>query len=115
MNSTIDIHLFGSLQSCLEEPYDSPIQSTLKKPTPLPEILRNIKISPDIVQLIMVNHKAVQKNSVIHPGDRLALFPKEYMVFVDKNKNEYFPFLIRFPCSFLALTLSFQHWDIGTR
>jgi len=31
----------------------------------------------------MVNHSAVPKNSIIHPGDRLALFPKEYVVFAD--------------------------------
>jgi hypothetical protein len=36
-----------------------------------------------MVQLAMVNHKAVPKNSTIHPGDRLALFPKEYIVFAD--------------------------------
>ena len=83
MGSTIDVHLFGSLQSHLDKSYDPPIQLTLKKPTPLPEVLRDIKISPDVVQLIMVNHRAVQKNTVIHPGDRIALFPKEYMVFVD--------------------------------
>jgi len=83
MSSTIDVHLFGSLQSCLEEPYDHPIQSDIKKPTLLPEVLRGIKISPETVQLVMVNHRAVLKNTVIHPGDRLALFPKEYIVFVD--------------------------------
>jgi len=83
MSSTIDVHLFGSLQTCLEEPYDPPIKSALKKPTPLPKVLRNINISPDVVQLAMVNHRAVLKNSVIHPGDRITLFPKEYIVFVD--------------------------------
>ncbi len=83
MSSTIDVHLFGSLQNYLEEPYDPPIQSALKKPTRLPEVLKDIKISPDAVQLVMVNHRAVLKNTVIHPGDRIALFPKEYMVFVD--------------------------------
>jgi len=89
MSSTIDVHLFGSLQSCLEEPYDPPIQSALKKPTPLPEVLRNIKIPPDVVQLVMVNHRAVLRNTVIHPGDRVALFPKEYVIFVDWKDFRY--------------------------
>jgi len=31
----------------------------------------------------MVNHSAIPKDSIIHPGDRLALFPKEYVVFSD--------------------------------
>jgi hypothetical protein len=36
-----------------------------------------------MVQLAMVNHSAVPKKSIIHPGDRLALFPKEYVIFAD--------------------------------
>jgi len=35
------------------------------------------------VQLVMVNHKAVHTNSTINPGDRIALFPREYPVFAD--------------------------------
>ncbi|MDM8544701.1 hypothetical protein QUF75_19805 [Desulfococcaceae bacterium HSG7] len=83
MSSTVDVHLFGSLQKCSEESYVPPIQLDLKKPTPLPEVLEDIRIPPALVQLIMVNHRAVRNNAVIHPGDRVALFPKEYMVFVD--------------------------------
>jgi hypothetical protein len=35
------------------------------------------------VQLAMVNHRAVHKDSMIKQGDRLALFPREYIVFAD--------------------------------
>ncbi len=31
----------------------------------------------------MVNHRAVPKDTVIFPGDRVALFPREYAIFVD--------------------------------
>jgi hypothetical protein len=31
------------------------------------------------VQLAMVNHRAVPKDSVINPGDRISLFPRECM------------------------------------
>jgi hypothetical protein len=31
----------------------------------------------------MVNHKAVSPDHLIHPGDRIALFPKEYAIFAD--------------------------------
>jgi len=83
MSSGIEVHLFGSLKKSLVDYYNSPIQLHLKDPTPLPEVLGSIKIPSDTVQLAMVNHKAVLKDTIIYPGDRLALFPKEYVVFAD--------------------------------
>ncbi len=83
MSSDIEVHLFGSLQKSLVDSNNPLIQLHLKDPTPLPEVLRSIKISLDTVQLAMVNHRAVPKDTLIYPGDRLALFPKEYAVFAD--------------------------------
>jgi len=36
-----------------------------------------------LIQLAMVNYKAVPKDTVIQPSDRLSLFPKEYPFFHD--------------------------------
>ncbi len=47
------------------------------------DLLGELHISPDRVQLAMVNHKPVPPDVLIHPGDRVALFPREYMVFAD--------------------------------
>jgi hypothetical protein len=55
----------------------------LNAPTPLPQLLKNLKIPSNKVQVAMVNYRAVPKNSTIHPGDRISLFPKEYPVFAD--------------------------------
>jgi hypothetical protein len=55
----------------------------LKSKSPLIDILKQLKIPLDLVQLVMVNHKAVYMDSTIYPGDRVALFPKEYPVFAD--------------------------------
>jgi len=55
----------------------------LSHPDPLPEVLKDLDITPDSVQLAMVNHKAVPKTAIIRPGDRMALFPREYAIFAD--------------------------------
>ncbi len=83
MNPVIEVCLFGSLQKKWKDLYELPVQLELKAPTPLVEVLEDLKIPPAIVQMAMVNFKAVHKDSTIHPGDRLSLFPKEYPLFAD--------------------------------
>jgi hypothetical protein len=36
-----------------------------------------------------LNNRAVPKNSTIHPGDRLSLFPREYPIFVDWKDHRF--------------------------
>jgi hypothetical protein len=50
---------------------------------PLVQLLEELDIDPDLVQLVMVNHRSVPKNAIIRPGDRIALFPREYPIFAD--------------------------------
>ncbi len=83
MGSSTNVYLFGSFQKKLEDPNELPIQLDLMAPTSLIEVLKGLKIPPDRVQLVMVNHSAFPKDSTIHPGDRLSLFPKEYPIFAD--------------------------------
>ncbi len=83
MRSYIELVLFGSLKREMADVDDDSIRFELEDPTPLLEVLQIHKIPVNMVQLAMVNHSAVPKNSIIHPGDRLALFPKEYVVFAD--------------------------------
>ena len=83
MRPLTQVYLFGSLRKRSGDLYDQPIQLDLKTPTPLTEVLKSLRISPDMVQLTMVNYRAIPKDFTIHPGDRLSLFPKEYPVFVD--------------------------------
>jgi hypothetical protein len=33
--------------------------------------------------MALVNHRAVPKTTLIRPGDRLSLFPREYPIFAD--------------------------------
>lgn len=77
------INLFGSLRKKMEGLYNLPIQFDLNSPIPLIDVLRRFDIPLNMVQLAMVNYRAVPKNSIIKPGDRLSLFPREYPVFAD--------------------------------
>ena len=83
MRTYIELALFGSLKKEMADVNDDSIRFELEDPTPLLEVLQIHKIPVNMVQLAMVNHRAVPKKSIIHPGDRLALFPKEYAVFAD--------------------------------
>jgi hypothetical protein len=83
MSSNTQLHLFGSLKKTIEDQYDIPILFGLDVPTPLIDVLARFNIPLEMVQLAMVNHRAVPKASVIHPGDRISLFPREYIVFTD--------------------------------
>jgi hypothetical protein len=83
MGTITQVHLFGSLQKSFGALYDLPVQIDLEAPTPLPEVLKRLKIPPEMVQLVIVNHRAVSKVCMIHSGDRLSLFPKEFPIFAD--------------------------------
>ena len=89
MKIQTQIHLFGSLKKKLGDLYDFPIQLDIKSPTSLGDILISLKIPPDIVQLAMVNNRSVTKDATINPGDRLALFPREYPIFADWKDHRF--------------------------
>jgi sulfur carrier protein ThiS len=83
MKSPIKVYLFGSFQKGIGDADDPPIQLDFEEPTAIAEVIKSLNIPSDIVQLAMVNHRAVPKDSAIHPGDRLSLFSREYPIFAD--------------------------------
>jgi hypothetical protein len=83
MKSLTEVYLFGSFQNGIGDADGPFIQLDLKEPTALAAVIKSLKISSDMVQLALVNYRAVPKDSTIHPGDRLSLFPKEYPIFAD--------------------------------
>jgi hypothetical protein len=83
MSPPVQLYFFGSLQKRLRDLGEQPVEVGLAGPTPLLEVLERLKIPSDMVQLSMLNHKAVPKDSTVQPGDRLALFPIDYPIFVD--------------------------------
>jgi hypothetical protein len=83
VNPPTHVYLFGSLLNGLADDCTRPIQLELKAPSPLGEVLDLLPIPSAKVQVAMVNHSAVSRDHMVYPGDRIALFPKEYAFFAD--------------------------------
>ena len=83
MKTLTEVFLFGSLNGESSGPHAFPIHCDLGQPIPLPDLLARLQIPPGRVQLTMVNHRAVPPDHLILPGDRVALFPREYAIFAD--------------------------------
>lgn len=83
MNPVTNVLLFGSLSRFNRGKRDQTLEFDLQVPTGIPDLLDLLKIPTKDVSLAMVNHRSVPRDSMIHPGDRLSLFPKEYPIFAD--------------------------------
>ena len=81
----INIKLFGSLSlsRAKENRTSLSINAPVGEPSPLADVLSDYGIPIDQVQLVMLNYKASSLNVTIRPGDRVALFPREYPIFAD--------------------------------
>jgi hypothetical protein len=80
---SVEVYFLGSLAKKRGASEGRPAQLTLEGPTPLHKVLRLLSLERGEVQMAMVNHRAVALDLLIRPGDRLALFPKEYPLFAD--------------------------------
>ena len=81
MQSETTLIAFGSLRPVLGSGNIGRLR--LDRPTALVDIFHRLRIPPDRVQMVMVNHKAAQADCSVRPGDRIALFPPEYPIFAD--------------------------------
>ena len=89
MTATAFVHLYGSLRNNAPEPVSLPLEANLEVPLPLLSFIEKVGISPDLVQIAMVNHKPVSPKTLINPGDRVALFPLEYPFFADWKDHKF--------------------------
>jgi hypothetical protein len=83
MTADITLKLYGSLQTAFPRLQDGTLRPRAEAGQPLEAFLAALGIDIDDIQLVMRNHRAVGFDTPIRPGDRLALFPREYPVFVD--------------------------------
>ncbi len=81
----IQVCIFGSLLKESGKLVARQTDMVLEAPSPLSSILNLLEIPDNKVQIVFVNHRAVLKDHVIRPGDRVSLFPKEYALFADWN------------------------------
>lgn len=79
----IRVYLFGSLLKEKGLPRGCPAEIPLAAPLPLAEVLDRLGLPPEKVQVALVNHRAVPREGLVQPGDRVALFPPEYAFFPD--------------------------------
>ena len=83
MRAFIQIHLFGSLRELGINKNKASFRFELNEPMTLMEVADCLNISKDLIQMVMVNNRAVMVDTLINPGDRIAFFPKEYPLFAD--------------------------------
>jgi hypothetical protein len=73
---TVDVFFFGSLATNMGQGGECHADLPLHAPAPISDILRLLGIPLENVNLVMVNHRSVLKDSVVWPGDRMAAFPR---------------------------------------
>ena len=83
MNATVTIIPYGSLRRNIPLTDGNRLDQPIAGARSLAEILVAIGVSAEDVQLAMVNHRAAVVETCIRAGDRIALFPREYPIFVD--------------------------------
>jgi hypothetical protein len=84
------LYLYGSLDGATGNMDREPLtEYPLEESLPVREFLNRFPDLAGRVQLVMVNHKAVPPDHIVHPGDRVALFPREYLVFADWKNLRY--------------------------
>ena len=85
MKDVTEVHLFGSLAIAQGGNPTHQLQFAIQAPMALSDFLSCNQIPFDKVQLAMINHRAVRGDYMVYPGDRVALFPKEYPIYPDWN------------------------------
>ncbi|MBW2000543.1 MAG: MoaD/ThiS family protein [Deltaproteobacteria bacterium] len=83
MGDQIQVFLFGSLKNNFNKSGQHPIPVTFRRPGPLGQVLDLLDIPHEQVHVAMINFKAVPRESIIFPGDRVSFFPREYPFFPD--------------------------------
>jgi len=81
MSVQTKVVLYGSLRP--DRAREEEIDFIQEKSLRVEDLLAQMRVPAEGVQLMMVNHRAVPPDYVVNPGDRVALFPREYMIFAD--------------------------------
>ena len=83
MSEDLTIIPYGSLQSEVGLSPGEALVHAVRFRQPLSAVLEATGITADRIQLVMVNHRPAGLETEVGPGDRVALFPVEYPIFVD--------------------------------
>jgi molybdopterin converting factor small subunit len=83
MLDKITIIAYGSLQNETGTTSGDEQAYPIEHRQPLCRFLETIDVPGNRIQLAMVNHRTANLDTVVGAGDRVALFPREYPIFVD--------------------------------
>jgi molybdopterin converting factor small subunit len=83
MTDKITIIPYGSLRSDTGAALSDKLTRPIAHRQPLAQFLEAIGISVSRIQLAMINHRTAGLDTMVGAGDRVALFPREYPIFVD--------------------------------
>jgi molybdopterin converting factor small subunit len=83
MSDEITIIPYGSLKIDTGAALSDKLVRPIAYRQPLFQFLETIGISGSRIQLAMINHRAAGLDTMVGAGDRVALFPREYPIFVD--------------------------------
>jgi hypothetical protein len=81
----------AEIQNLLRTRVKSRLSLPMEQPLTIGQILVQLNIPLKLVQLVMVNHRGVSPDHLVFPGDRIAIFPREYPFFSDWSlyRNNY--------------------------
>jgi sulfur carrier protein ThiS len=83
MMGYVVVKFTGSLRRYAPDGTDAPFHFEWSEARPIEELLETMGVPMTMVQVVMVNHRAVPQCTVAAPGDRVCVFPVEYAFFAD--------------------------------
>jgi hypothetical protein len=75
--SQVTLLLGASLRRLFPESRGGEVSIGVDGPLAVRELLEVVGIQPTQARILLLNHKKAYLDSVVHPGDRLAVFPPE--------------------------------------
>lgn len=71
----VTVLLGGSLRQLHPEARDGEIEVPIDGPLTITEFLERTNVPTDQARMLMLNHRRADLDTVVRPGDRLAVFP----------------------------------------
>lgn len=73
--SHVNVLLGGSLRQLHPEARDGWIEIAIDGPLTIEDFLERTNVAADQARMLMLNHRKADLDTVVEPGDRLAVFP----------------------------------------
>jgi len=81
--SHVIVKFTGSLREYAPDGTDASFRVEWPEDRPVEDLLKTTGVPMAMVQVVMVNNRAVPPGAAVAPGDRVCVFPVEYAFFAD--------------------------------